>query len=149
MTDFNFLMTIVMQVILGLLTAHFAMRKGKDPTLWFFAGLFFGFLALIFLYFLQPVGFSFMDDTELDEAEKEQAKQDKPAVPQAVNQDSDSVPWFYLDDQWQQQGPVTESYLKQQVAEGRVKKESLVWKPGLVEWLPFEQVERSLSHEQV
>lgn len=44
-------------------------------------------------------------------------------------------PWFYLDDRKEQVGPVEAGVFPSLVSQGTVRKKSLVWSPGMAQWL--------------
>jgi hypothetical protein len=52
--------------------------------------------------------------------------------------------WYY-GTQGQQQGPVTETELRQLMAQGVVTRETLVWRDGLAEWKPMGDVAELLA----
>lgn len=52
--------------------------------------------------------------------------------------------WYY-GAQGQQQGPVTETELRQLMAQGVVTRETLVWRDGLAEWKPMGDVAELLA----
>lgn len=52
--------------------------------------------------------------------------------------------WFYTDTEAQQQGPVGGEKLLELSNGGRIHADSLVWKEGLEEWIPFRDVAASL-----
>jgi hypothetical protein len=54
------------------------------------------------------------------------------------------IQWYY-GTQGQQQGPVTETALRQLMAQGVVTRETLVWRDGLVEWKPMGEVNELLA----
>jgi len=44
--------------------------------------------------------------------------------------------WYYLDNQDQQVGPVTEADLQDLISKGIVKRETMVWNESMDSWLP-------------
>jgi hypothetical protein len=54
------------------------------------------------------------------------------------------IQWYY-GTQGQQQGPVTETELRQLMAQGVVTRETLVWRDGLAEWKPMGDVAELLA----
>ncbi len=48
--------------------------------------------------------------------------------------------WFYADAQQQQQGPVSEAFLREQLSDGRLSVDTLVWTQGMADWQPASSV---------
>ena len=44
--------------------------------------------------------------------------------------------WYYLDNQDQQIGPLTEADLQDEISKGTVKKETMIWNESMDSWLP-------------
>jgi hypothetical protein len=44
--------------------------------------------------------------------------------------------WYYLDNQEQQVGPLTEDALQNVISNGTIKKETMVWNESMESWLP-------------
>ncbi len=49
------------------------------------------------------------------------------------------MPWFYVDPQGSQQGPVDDQTFNSLVSAGSINAETLVWQEGMPEWLPYNQ----------
>src|SRR5437016_817233 len=49
--------------------------------------------------------------------------------------------WYYVD-AGQQAGPVDDMQLQELVSSGKVLPETLVWKEGMANWQPYEEVKR-------
>ncbi|MGF1448864.1 MAG: RDD family protein [Opitutales bacterium] len=49
------------------------------------------------------------------------------------------MPWFYVDPQGSQQGPVDDQAFNNLVTSGTIHAETLVWQEGMPEWLPYNQ----------
>lgn len=47
--------------------------------------------------------------------------------------------WFYVDAARQQQGPVSADELKERLARGELRADTLVWQAGMSEWQPLQQ----------
>lgn len=139
MTFLNHFLTLVMGVILGFITAHFAVRKGRDPLIWFIIGLFFGFLGLIVLYFLQPTGFTPSVDTAQTE------KNEPPAVPLLPVTETLPAAWYYMDKFWQMQGPVSLDQLKSLFVRNEVSVNTPVWSETMHDWKSVKDLEMLLK----
>jgi hypothetical protein len=48
--------------------------------------------------------------------------------------------WYYLDSAHQQQGPVEEGRLSALLAAGTISPQTLVWRDGLTDWIPYQQL---------
>lgn len=148
--EINYLFSLLMGVILGLLAAHLAMRKGREPMIWFLVGLLTGLVGIALLYFLTPMGFGGGKEEEKAKAEDAEKKELLPA-PSVGGQQSgseeqgpaaleDSEQWFYLDGEHQQQGPFNLGELREAWRQQRLQPTSYVWCPHLSGWMTVESL---------
>lgn len=125
------LLSIIMLAILGGITAILAERRGRDPWIWFFIGMFLGLLGIVIL-FLMPAA-----NVKADEDLK--SKQPPSIAPQPTQQVDDKQ-WFYLDRQHQQCGPVSYAQIKELMDKQELTKASYVWSEGMETWKKIEEV---------
>lgn len=139
MNETSYLFSLVMGLILGVLTAMLAVRKGKNPYLWFFLGFLLGILGLLVLFFWPPMGFN--PPTAANKEEEGTTSHPPPAPPPPDGAAPPLDPlslaseeWYYLDDSWQPQGPVSLEYLQEAWRQKKLDPQSFVWAPSLHEW---------------
>ncbi len=110
------LFLLVISFILGIIAANIAVKKGKNPYLWFSIGLLFGLLGVFILYFFN-----------------------KPPPVQAPTQPLKVAPtsltlWYYLNKEHQQCGPITFMALKNELQAGELPPSTYVWSEELDNW---------------
>lgn len=62
-----------------------------------------------------------------------------------MNSPASPQPWYYVDAQGQQQGPVSPAILVGHARQGRVRPDSLVWREGWPEWRPLSSAAAELG----
>lgn len=129
--------SIIVSLLIGALTAYFAVQRGRDMGIWFFLGIIFGVFGLLALFLLPD-----LSGKKEEEQQKEAAPADVvviPAVPtiQEVWQNSQ---WFYIGKERVQQGPVAFSRLKELWKDGAIDAEAFVWYDGLGLWKRIREV---------
>ncbi len=117
-------------VLLGVVTSHFAEKRGRNPKTWFLIGMFFGLLGLLVLFLLP----SFSVPTE----------QIKPSpsnltLPLAIA-DVEDTQWFYINDSKKQQGPISFTIIKDMVLKKELTDRSYVWCEGMDQWNRIESI---------
>ncbi len=131
--------SIILWVCLGLLTSYFAQQRGRNPTAWFFIGMFFGLLGLLLLFVLPKVS----EETTSEEVELHvvptsslKATESETVLPP----DYEKKPWYYLSQDRKQQGPIVFEYLKKLWVEGHLNSHTLVWCDGMQDWYKIEKL---------
>jgi len=130
-TTFHMVISFVLLLILGAMTAVFAERRGRDPWIWFFVGMLLGLLGLLLLFILPPAV---------------KTKDEKPPTTQPEPQQT--LPeklWYYLDQQHAQHGPVPLSQLKDLMAKNELSAASYVWSEGMETWKKIGELKTELN----
>ena len=96
--------------------SYLALKRGRDPTNWFFIALFFGFLGLVALLFMP----------KLDAPE-----------PVKENDLLSGKTWYYLNAGRAIKGPFSGGRLKSLLSSGDITLETLVWSEGMQDWMPL------------
>lgn len=115
----NLLIPILCWILVGWACSLIAEKKGRDPIVWFYLGVFFSFIALLILYFLP--------------AYKKPKTSPKPE-PIDHKEPITNECWFYLNQDHDQVGPVPLQQLKSLWKEGILGSESYVWSEGMKKW---------------
>jgi hypothetical protein len=126
-------LSIVLGVILGWGCSYYAKRRGRNPTPWFFAGLFFGIFALLILFIL-PV----RKAGEKTVAQAPSAP--KPAPLTTIFPLHAGKLWYFLDEQKAQFGPMSFDALSKARHEGKVQEQTYVWNETMENWQRFQDV---------
>jgi hypothetical protein len=150
-TETSYLLTLFMGTILGLLSAHIAMRKERSPLVWFLIGFFFGIIGLFVLFLVRPIGFG-SDLSAEDPSATSNAAGD--IVPVAAEDNTiltlpdvlDTADWYYLDKDWLQQGPISLKQLQVLWMEGQVEGATQVWHPSLPAWQSIESLPKLIDY---
>ena len=107
--------------------AHF--KKQRNPILWFFIGFFFGLLGLISLFFLNK-------KSQINGP----VKQPPAFEPTILIKSSLSLPWYYVNNNHEQEGPVSAQRLANLIEKKQLNLDSLVWNEEFVEWKQIKEV---------
>lgn len=135
------IMTMILWMLMGLVTAYFANQRGRDPYIWFALGIFFGLLAILALVLLPAVkseeeqAIDERNQAIIDMREKQVEEQEK--IENAPDQQPQSVEakdWFYLDKEHKQQGPASFYLINELWEGGDINVQTLVWTEGMPEW---------------
>ena len=131
-------------VLIASLVSFLASRRGRNPVAWFFAGLFFGWISLIFLYLLPSQALD--QDEEGGKREEKSYKNDEDfslsqgakepvvTIEQAPISEKKLYGWYYLDKAGKQQGPVDLQALKELFHTDKIHVTAYVWHEGIAEW---------------
>jgi hypothetical protein len=138
---------MIFWVLMGAATSYLAYQRGRDPYIWFAAGIFFGVLAMLVLVFLPP-GKS-KEEQEVDQrneeiierrekqiAEEEKIENAQDLFPQSI----ETKEWFYLDGARQQQGPFSFYVMNELWQNKDISENSLVWTEGMEEWKQIQDI---------
>lgn len=118
METLKLLLFVIAWTLFGLLAAHFANKRGRNPYPWFFIGFFLGVIGLILLFVLPKI------------EKKEEKKPIKPLTPPPLPE----TLWYYLDSEHKQHGPVSQTWLTREISEGRLNENTLVWNESIKNW---------------
>ncbi len=127
-------LSIAFSLVLAWGCAHYARRRGRNPTTWFIAGALFGIFALITLFIL-PV---------LKAADKKVVVE-LPSAPKApaltiISPLHTEKLWYYLDEQKKQFGPMSFDALNKAWNEGAVRERTFVWNEAMENWQHLKDV---------
>lgn len=136
-TNSELFLSFIFLLFLAGLTSYYAKRKGRNPTTWFVLGLFFGFFALLVLFFLAPVvkkegeddGYPTMSISNPDPS----LLSSPDLSPTFTTPDEDKL-WYYLDMNHEQMGPVSVIALRELWNRGQLELNSYVWSNGMEKW---------------
>lgn len=122
-------LSIILWILFGCATAYFAQQRGRDPTIWFFIGMFLGLIGLLLLFILP----SYSEKESILEIQV--TPNSVTTVPEETDLKNDNTQeWYYLDPQRTQIGPVTFNALKEKWEQGNVTKGTLLWCEGMKNW---------------
>jgi hypothetical protein len=123
---------VLVAMLIGGLTAYIAQNRGRSPIVWFCIGIFFGVFGLLALFLFKPI---VADRGEIEPTTIAVVGEVKPAEPETVLEKSVAdLPWYYLDSQHQQYGPVTFEQLRSLWNEGKATSTTYVWSDGMADW---------------
>lgn len=123
------LLSFIVALLIGILTAYLAKGRGRNPAIWFFVGTAFGIFGLIGL-FLFPI---VRADTPVSTQTKVQTETATEA-PLLKNQQ-----WFYLDAVHAQHGPIPFSTLESLWNEHTIGPSTYLWYEGMNQWKKIEE----------
>lgn len=113
--------------LIGSITAYIAhFKKQRNPFLWFFIGFFFGLLGLFTLFFLAK--------------KKQQEISIKHSGPTILIKNSLSLPWYYVNKDFNQEGPVSGRRLANLLETNVLTQETLVWNEDFTDWKKIKEV---------
>ncbi len=107
---------IIIYSLIGLISAYFAKKNGRNPYFWFSMGVFFGVLTLIVMFFI---------NIRSKKAPLQPVQAPAPIV--------DSKLWYYLTND-KQMGPVSLNKLFLLLKEGQITFTTYVWNEELESW---------------
>jgi hypothetical protein len=128
------LFSIAMNLILAWGCAHYAKSRGRNPTTWLIAGIFFGIFALVTLFILPVRRVVAASRTSTAAAPK--------VVPvlRVISPLHAEKLWYYLDEQKKQFGPMSFHALSAAWGEGAVREQTFVWNEEMENWQRFKDV---------
>ena len=110
---------ILFWVFFGSLSAFLGKRRGRNPILWFFIGLFLGIFGVLLAVILPT-------------PKRKVPPPFAPAPPK--NSESWLKLWYYLDPSHQKQGPFEFPAFAQLLKEAKLSDVSYIWGEGMKEW---------------
>lgn len=130
----SFLLTLLLNLLIGLVTSDYARRRGKDPFLWFLIGTLLGIFALVILYFLP-------NDTLRSKPNiaKDEAVELRPPSSFEMHE------WHYLIPPNIQHGPIPFSTLKELFTSKKISTSTYVWTETMADWLPIAAIPELLD----
>lgn len=125
---------IISILLIGAITAHYAKKRGRRPTVWFAIGTLFGLLGLLLLFLMPSYA-----EKETPEASNLQPLSPAP-VQAPFSQDHLQKEWYYMDENHQQQGPIAFGALKQAWEHKQLIPDTFVWCEGMPDWRQIKDV---------
>ena len=136
--DPNMLLSFILLLIIASFTSYYARRKGRNPLLWFVAGLLLGILAPLILLFLSKVKQQGDGLPTMSVSQPDPALVQTPSVSvspeDALRQHEENKLWYYLDQDHQQIGPVSMIALRELWNRGKLDLNQYVWSEGMEKW---------------
>lgn len=134
------LLSLLLSLLFGGMSAYLASYKGRRPHIWFITGFLLGIIGFIVLLFLPSV--------------KNPASEPPPSaadfyetIPPALNQDEEEITrvltpeetfqtssWYYLDTTHQQIGPIDFEMLAQLWEEQKITDATYLWTEDMTGW---------------
>jgi len=112
--------------LLGTITSKLAVKRGKNPYIWFYVGFFLGVLGILALYLIPKT-----------EKVEKKVQDPKPPVKQKPLQ-----LWYYLDKNHTQQGPYSETYLEEKLSKKELCENTYVWNENLSDWKKVKELDK-------
>lgn len=124
---FSLPIQLLIASVVGLLSAHIAARRGRNPYLWFGIGFLFGVLGILAIFFIPSA-----------------KKKPAPAVivpePQPFIDGPIDRFWYYLDAAQSQQGPMSYQAITEAWKKGIIAASTLVWHEEMTDWTELQQL---------
>ena len=146
------LLSCLIWLIIGLICSKTASKKGRNPSIWFFLGMFLGIIAFIILYLLPAKKLNLKENTNLSKMQND--SYNTTSTQQAPTPASTHVElWYYLDNQNNQFGPMSFEALEKAWNCEKIHASTYVWNRKLDKWLLVEEVpilkEKWLEHHSI
>ncbi len=126
------LLFILSWVLIGYITSRQAVRRGRNPAFWFFIGMIFGVFGLLTLLLLPG-------PMSKHESQKTIATP-APSQPLTPPDEIQGKIWYYLDNEHQQQGPMSFDKLKDNWQKQAISEHTLIWNESLDEWKTIKEI---------
>ena len=123
------ILILISWILFGGVSAYYAKQRGRNPYAWFGIGLLFGVFGLILLFILP----------KKNEAEIVVEAKPEPTAPRALSTEP-VLFWYYVDDENQQQGPMSPTAFDTAKTDGRIKPTHYVWNTQMDEWKRLQEI---------
>lgn len=133
----QFFWVLGFSILIGGVTGYFAEQRGRNPFLWFFIGMFFGFLGLLVLFLLPSAKKENVATPRPEEREDPRQVLMTPP-PVLTEKPLEQREWFYLDLTHQQQGPVSFQEVERLWKENQISARTYLWSEGMGDWKRIE-----------
>ena len=108
----------------GIFSAYYARKTGRNPYVWFAVGFFFGALGIFAIFF----------------APKKKVKAPPgPVISFNLRGPNDKL-WYYLDKGKQQEGPMSRDALIAAWKSGKIGPATYLWHEELADWKPLSEL---------
>lgn len=138
----QFILTLIMWLLVGGVTANLARRRGRDPTAWFVSGILFGLFSLILLWLLPPQTAAKPATAAASPVTGSLSKTpEKNQMPTPLSAKSYTLaPYWYVAIGQEQQGPLHFDQLQELWHCHNITSDTLVWMDGMPEWQKIAQL---------
>jgi hypothetical protein len=128
--------SIFLSLAWGTVSAYIAKKRGENPWIWFFLGIFFGGLGLfaIFLWPQDP-----KKKAEQKAKKNDEVKKKAPPVFDITPSDANRL-WYYLDSKRDPVGPLPFTALQERLYRGLIERNTLIWHEGLKDWISLSEI---------
>lgn len=136
MTGAQLIVSFVLGLLIGAITAYFAERRGRSPMVWFFVGALLGIFGLILVFILPSYAAKEVDEKKGEPVVFVAAP---PIAPPPVIEEK---LWYYLDQNHQQYGPVPYAQIKDLLDRQELTTDTYVWSEGMEDWKRISELSR-------
>jgi hypothetical protein len=129
------ILSLIIWVIIGAITANLAKQRGRDPYVWFLVGMVLGLFGILALFILPK-------------AKRSDVPNPHVVIPTVIVPEVVVEPiqlfhckdWFCVDVSKKQLGPMNFTDFKKLWDEKKILPQSYVWTEGMASWLPLSNV---------
>ncbi|MEI6242071.1 MAG: DUF4339 domain-containing protein [Chlamydiota bacterium] len=121
---------IVFWVILGLISAHIATKRGKNPYFWFAMGLVFGIFGLLALFLFVP--------KKIQPPVVVREENPKPSF--FFQEENTEKLWYYVNKSNEQIGPISFGALSKLWEEEKISSSTYLWNEAWASWKKIEDL---------
>lgn len=125
------LLSLVSGAFFGILCSKFAAKKNRNIRNWLLLGFFFGFFALIVIYFLP---------SKASKSILIKPSQKISITPAAMNKF-----WYYLDNKNARFGPMSSTALSKEFFEGKLSASTYLWTEPMKDWKKLKDIKELAS----
>lgn len=130
-----YLLYVASWLTLGWISSRMALRRGRNPALWFFLGVILGVIAVAILYFLPS------KQTLAPVAGREIAPS---TIAVSPSEDISTKPpeklWYYLDKEKNQHGPMSVYALQEAWDNDLITASTFLWNEDMENWARLENL---------
>lgn len=108
----------------GSISAYIAWRRERNPYIWFVVGFIFGLLGVLAIFIIPH---------------RKKVLVARPAPQPYIEGPLDRY-WYYLDEERQQQGPMSHGALTQAWQNGNIGSGTFIWHEELSTWKPLQEL---------
>ena len=139
--------TLLFGLILGALCSYFSRGRGRDPLGWFAIGFFFGIFGLIALFIIPPK----VQRLEVNASQPLEGSGGAPEIDPVQPKRELPPPseeltlWYLIDEEGDQQGPMSFDALSRSFHERKVLPSTFVWNEDMEEWKKISDLPQTLQ----
>ncbi len=121
-------LAFVIAAVMGIISAYLAVKRAKNPYLWFAIGFFLGALGIFAILFI----------TAAKKRPTEEAPQERLL---SIDGPTDKF-WYYLDPAHKTQGPMSKDAISDAWKSGKIDLSTFIWHEELADWKPLKETLR-------